>query len=67
MRSATFYGLDCDANGHSPTVEAQECQSLILTQALRATISDISAQPDTADGGSGGSVDSALAQCVTAI
>ena len=56
MRSATFYGLDCDANGHSPTVEAQECQSLILTQALRATISDISAQPDTADG----SVDSAL-------
>ena len=50
-----------------PQLRPQECQSLILTQALRATISDISAQPDTADGGSGGSVDSALAQCVTAI
>ena len=34
-----------------PQLRPQECQSLILTQALRATISDISAQPDAADAG----------------
>ena len=34
-----------------PQLRPQECQSLILTQALRGRISDISAQPDAADAG----------------